>query len=213
MLIFLDDSGDTGFKIAKGSSQVFVIVLVIFDDTIEAEETALKIKKLRRELGYSEDFEFKFNKCSKEVRCKFLNTVANSKFHVRAIVMDKSKIYGEELRRSKKSFYNYTVKMVLQHHGGTIADAKLHLDGRGDREFKNSLSTYLRRELNPGIRKENKIIDDLKFVDSKKNVLIQLADMVAGAIHRSYNHGKEDRTLYKGIIQKRIEDVWNFGRR
>lgn len=213
MLIFLDDSGDPGFKTERGSSQVFVIALVIFDDTLDAEETALKIKKLRKELGRSEDFEFKFNKCSKEYRCKFLSVVADSRFRVRTIVMDKSKIYGEELRRSKESFYNYTVKTVLKHHGGTITDAKLRLDGRGDREFKNALTTYLRRELNQAVGKKGRIIDDLKFVDSRKNVLIQLADMVAGAIHRSYCNDKEDKVLYKSIIQKRIQDIWNFGRR
>lgn len=36
MLVFIDDSGDPGFKIEKGSSSVFVIALVIFDDDLEA---------------------------------------------------------------------------------------------------------------------------------------------------------------------------------
>lgn len=30
-LIFVDESGDTGFKFEKGSSRFFVLVLVIFD--------------------------------------------------------------------------------------------------------------------------------------------------------------------------------------
>lgn len=32
MLVFLDDSGDPGFKVGKGSTPCFVIALVIFDD-------------------------------------------------------------------------------------------------------------------------------------------------------------------------------------
>ncbi|MFA5033728.1 MAG: DUF3800 domain-containing protein [bacterium] len=40
MLVFLDDSGDPGFKVEKGSSPVFVIALVVFDDHLDAEETA-----------------------------------------------------------------------------------------------------------------------------------------------------------------------------
>lgn len=211
MLVFIDDSGDTGFKVEKGSSQVFVIALVIFDTTSDAEETALRIKRLRKELGHSENFEFKFNKCSKEERRKFLSAVADARFRVRAIVMDKSRIYGKELRSSNESFYNYTVKMVLRHHWGTITDAKLRLDGHGSRRFRRALSTYLRRELNPALGGK-KIIDDLKFVDSKRDVLIQLADMIAGAIRRSYDACKEDRNLYKDIIQGRIQNIWNFGR-
>lgn len=59
MLIFIDDSGDPGFKFDKGSSKIFVIVLIIFDDNLDAEETALKIKRLRQRFKKSERFEFK----------------------------------------------------------------------------------------------------------------------------------------------------------
>ena len=48
MLIFIDDSGDPGFKLDKGSSAFFVIALIIFDDELEAEKVALAIKELRR---------------------------------------------------------------------------------------------------------------------------------------------------------------------
>ena len=208
MLVFLDDSGDPGFKIGKGSSNVFVIALVIFDDNLEAEETAIKIKRLRREIGKDDRFEFKFNKCSQVLRCHFLSTVADCKFRIRALVMEKEKIYGNELRRSKESFYAYTIKTVLKHNNDTIRNAKLKMDGHGERKFRREFLVYLRRELNnPG----KKTISDLKFVDSKENVLIQLADMVAGAIHRSFSH-KTDANIYREIIKKREEDVWVFGR-
>ena len=208
MLIFIDDSGDPGFKVEKGSSEVFVIALIIFGDFLDGEETALKIKRLRQSMMLKDNFEFRFNKCRKEFRCKFLSTVADSRFRVRAMVMQKDRIYGRELRRSKESFYSYAIKMVLKHHGGTIRDAKIRLDGHGDRQFRNTISLYLRRELNSP---QNKIFKDLKFVDSQKNVLIQLADMVAGAINRSYSN-KDDRNTYKGIILHKIEDEWKFGR-
>ncbi len=60
MLVFIDDSGDPG--LGAQSSPVFVIALVIFDDNLVAEETALAIKKLRRELNFPDDVEFKFHK-------------------------------------------------------------------------------------------------------------------------------------------------------
>jgi hypothetical protein len=67
-LVFIDDSGDPGFKLGKGSSDFFIISAVIFDDTLEAEKTALAIKTLRRELGFSDKVEFKFNKSNKNDR-------------------------------------------------------------------------------------------------------------------------------------------------
>ncbi|MDO8571656.1 MAG: DUF3800 domain-containing protein, partial [bacterium] len=66
---------------------------------------------------------------------------------------------------------------------------------------------YLRRELNSG---HKQIIKNCKLVDSHGNVLIQMADMVAGSIRRSYDAQKEDASLYKGIIKRHIESEWNF---
>jgi hypothetical protein len=210
MLIFIDDSGDPGFKIEKGSTKAFVIALIIFDDGLDAEETALKIKKLRKKLKKSERFEFKFNKCSKKFRIKFLETIKGCKFRIRAIVMLKNRIYGKELQRSKESFYNYSIKIVLKHNRGTIKNARLRLDGRGEREFRKKLTVYLRKQLGSGV------IKNLRFRDSKKDVLIQLADMVAGSINRTFSE-KKDAKIYFDIIKRKASktnkgDIWIFGK-
>jgi len=207
MLVFIDDSGDPGFKIEKGSSVVFVIACVIFDDELEAEKTAVAIKELRRKLKKSDNFEFKFNKANREFRLKFLEQVARFKFRIRAIVFEKSKVRSNELKTSKQSFYNYAIKMVLKHNFGTIKEAKIRLDGHGDRIYKREVVRYLRKELN---NRENRVFQKLQFVDSKSNVLIQLTDMVAGAIHRKYEVGKTDAKTYYTVIKKRVEDLWEF---
>jgi hypothetical protein len=211
MLVFLDDSGDPGFKVGRGSTPCFVIALVIFDDNLEAERCAVAIKELRRGLGLSDAYEFRFNGSSKEYRIAFLARVAKFKFRVRAIVMDKRRIYGAEMRRSKESFYRYAIKMVLKYSFGKITGARLKIDGHGDRVFRRELQAYLRRELagRPG---EAPILSDLKVVDSEENVLIQLADMVAGTLRRFAEGEKDDAAVYRGLIAKRLEDVWDFGR-
>ncbi|KKS97817.1 MAG: hypothetical protein UV73_C0005G0094 [Candidatus Gottesmanbacteria bacterium GW2011_GWA2_43_14] len=207
MLVFIDDSGDPGFKLGHGSTPVFVVNCVIFDDELEAERTAVSIKELRRKLKKSDNFEFKFNKANRELRLKFLNHVASFKFRVRAIVFDKKKIRSIELKSSNQSFYNYAIKMVLKHNFGTIKNAKLRLDGHGDRLYKREVVRYLRNELND---KEVKVFQKLQFVDSRTNVLIQLTDMIAGSIHRCYQKDKNDAKIYIATIKKRIEDCWNF---
>jgi hypothetical protein len=42
------------------------------------------------------------------------------------------------------------------------------------------------------------------------DVLIQLADMVAGSIHRYYNHKGDDWRVYRKLLQKKEQDVWEF---
>jgi hypothetical protein len=59
VIIFIDESGDAGFKLDKGSTATFVIAMVIFDDELDAEETALNIKKYRRKINKKDNYEFK----------------------------------------------------------------------------------------------------------------------------------------------------------
>jgi hypothetical protein len=207
MLVFIDDSGDAGFKLDKGSSKFFVIGLVIFDDKLEAEKTAVAIKELKRNLGFPEDVEFKFFKSKNSVREKFLQTICKFNFKIRCLVVNKSKIHSHELQNNKNSFYSYIIKMVLKHSGGSILDAKIKIDGSGDRIFRRSFLSYLRRELNTN---DCKIMHNCKLVDSKDNVLIQMADMIAGTIRRSYDEDKKDGVVLKKIIKHHIQDEWLF---
>ena len=144
MIVFIDESGDPGFKIKRGSTLHFVIALVIFDEELEAEEAALKIKKLRKKLGKTDRFEFKFSKCKPELRKAFLNEVKDCSFRIRAIVFNKNTIYSSFLRGEKEKFYNFALRQVLEHNNKTIKNAKLRLDGTGERDFRRQLTVYLR---------------------------------------------------------------------
>lgn len=207
MLVFIDDSGDPGFKLDKGSTSHFIIAMVIFDDELEAEKTAVAIKELKREIGFREQTEFRFFKTRRDFRIKFLKTINKFNFRIRCLVVDKSVIHSKELKNNKNSFYAYFIKEVLKHSNNTILNAKIRMDGSGDRIFRKSFFTYIRREIN---RSDKKIMRNCKMVDSKGNVLVQMADMIAGSINRAQNKKKQDSNVYKNIIKKHIEDEWNF---
>ena len=81
------------------------------------------------------------------------------------------------------------------------------MDGSGDRIFRKNFFTYLRRELNSS---EKKIIRHCRMVNSRSNVLVQMADMIAGSLNRAENKSKKDRQIYKKIIEHHIEDEWPF---
>lgn len=204
-LVFIDDSGDPGFKLGRGSSSHFVIACVIFDDPLVAEEVALSIKKYRRSLGWGDHREFKFNKTKKKYVRELLEIVSRYNFRVRAICIDKSLIYSHELKSKQDSFYNYAIKLVLE-KSDSLNKADVRLDGHSGREYKKSAITYLRREANARSSKVAKV----RFVDSGTNVLIQLADLVAGSILRTTQTSKTDSGEYMKVLEGRIEDVWHF---
>ncbi len=202
MLVFIDDSGDPGLGVQ--SSLVFVIALVIFDDNLVAEETALEIKKLRRELKFPDDVEFKFHKSRLPIKRRFLETVVKYPFRIRAIVVEKEKIRAKFKGTDKETFFNHIVMTVLRQTNGTVKNAKLRFDKRGERRIRNELRVYLSRELD---NKVKNIFTDLKFVNSKQDNLVQLADMVAGTVAAYYKgSGKE---LYL-LIKKRIENIEEY---
>ena len=202
MLVFIDESGCSGFKIDKGSSPYFVVAMVVFHSEDEAQIVSREIDQVRKAVGHKP--EFKFSKCRYDVRDAFCKSASAFDFVIRAIVVDKSKIYSPALKSSTESFYNYFVKMMMQHDNELLADANVKIDGSGDRRFRAELQRYLRAQVG------KKRIKKVRFVNSKSSNLIQLADMAAGAIHRCYRDDRKDKDRWRKQLNRRIEDVWTF---
>lgn len=208
MIIFIDESGDTGFKVAKGSSESFVIALVIFNTESDAEETAEIINNFKEEMKQSLRSEIKFNKLEKHERLAFLDRIKDCKFRVRTIIVNKEFVNTSNPKRNTKFYYRFFLEQLLEHNRNSIIDAQLRLDGLGERSFKRAMNTYLRQNLNK--KTKEKVMRDIQFVNSKNNSLIQLADMIAGSIHRYYQKDKNDSKVYKKVIKERIEEEWIF---
>ena len=204
MLVLIDESGDPGFRIAQGSTSHFVIAMVIFDDLKEAERAARGIAALREQLKVKP--EFKFTKSGDAVRNSFFATTSDYRFRVRAIVVDKAAVQSPHLRTVTDNFYNYFLRLVLQHDGGATQGASIKIDGSGDAEFKRELTSYLRQQLRDGQ------IGKFTFVDSKKDSLVQLADMCSGAILRAYRNDLRQNDTWLSVLRKarRIENIWKF---
>jgi hypothetical protein len=81
MLVFIDESGDPGFKLDSGSSPVFVVAMVIFADREAALTTEQAIRDAKARLRVAK--EFKFNSTSRLVREGFFKAVAGCHFRVR----------------------------------------------------------------------------------------------------------------------------------
>lgn len=203
MLVLIDESGDPGFKLDKGSTRHFVTAMVVFRDYKQAEACSQAIKTLRIQLPHSG--EFKFNKSDARVKDGFFQAVQPHEFEIWALVVDKTLIKSENLRRNDEKFYNYFVKLLLD-CGAQLQGARVKIDGSGDREFKQQLQRYLKRSLPDGK------VSSVKFADSQKDDLIQLADMVVGAIARSYRP-KEERSKahrWRDMLTNKICNCWEF---
>jgi len=127
MLVFINESGDPGFKVEKGASPIFVAAMVIFENSADAFAASERIDA--SEARRCHKTEFKFNKCSYDIRGKFFECAAHCSFLVRSIVARKEVIYSTRLRSGKDSFYEYFVKSMMKYDDGILKGAKGIIDG------------------------------------------------------------------------------------
>ena len=195
-LIFIDDSGCTGFKFGRGSTDYFGIAAVFFDDDLDAEETALKIKRLRRSLGWHDLHEFKFRKASKNIKKQFFETVKSFNYKVVITIIDKRKFSEKKYQKDPVEFYYNVILKTLQ-SGGGFEKANIVIDGEKGIDHRRKVKAFFRKSL-PDFS-----VNKMSFIDSKKDNLIQLADMIIGAAMHSIED-RDNANDYIKIIKKRI---------
>jgi hypothetical protein len=116
---------------------------------------------------------------------------------VRAIIVDKTLVTSSHLRAAPPHLKNYAIRQLLTHTFGTVREAKLVIDGKDSKAFGITESRYFMREVNqatPGTLRK------VAHADSRANVLIQLADMVAGAIHRSERTDRRESASHMRVV-------------
>jgi hypothetical protein len=203
MLAFIDESGDPGMPPGGSRSAYFTVTMVIIEDHEEAAAIEQRIALLRRELGLKEGFEFHFSKLKRVWREEFLRSLATYEWFYFSVVLNKAKLSGKGFQ-FPDPFYKYTCGLVFQNAKPYLNDAIVVIDGSGGREFRTQLSTYLRKRINEG-GDAPKAIRKVKLQDSRQNSLLQLADMVCGAVARSYSTPEEQSCFRKLISHREMQ--------
>ena len=200
MLVFVDESGDTGLNIGQGASKYFGIFMVIFEDNDEALSCDQRINLLRRELRLSENYEFHFHKNSDKVRESFLRAVLPYQFFYYGVVIDKQKLFGEGFK-NRESFYKYSCSLLFENAKEKLENATVVIDKSGRSLFKYQLASYLKKKINT--KAGWKHIKKVKMQDSHSNNLVQLVDMIAGAVNRSLVSEKKVKNYFRDLIKPR----------
>lgn len=211
MYVFIDDSGDTGFKFDSGSSNNFVIACCVFKTAEDVAIAANRIRKLRSDLGWSANSEFKFSRTNSAIRDQFLNMALDLPFFVRAINVNKHALENSGNTGTNGRLLLETIELVLLGSSNLIVNAKVFIDGQAARNYARATSRFIKSQTN----KQEQIVSSLRFIDSGTNDLIQLADMIAGAVRRKTEGGFQGlETLSKvdRIMKKPGGELWMFPR-
>jgi hypothetical protein len=197
MLVFIDESGDPGFKLNKGSSAFFTIAAVIFETSEQALHCQQSLESLKTEMGLPERFEFHFHRDPHARRLRFLERAASERFTVVSFTLDKARAASRP--PSSSDLLGWVCELALDGFSQTLDGARIVLDGSGDRRLRRSLTSNLRRRmsLSPGR------IEAVKTGRSESDVLIQLADYAAGVVNRAAA-GSQGADLYRQMLGEKL---------
>lgn len=191
MHIFIDDSGDGGFKFESGSSSHLVMAACVFRDPKQIQFLSQKMAQCAGMHRLST--EFKYAKTKEKVKDCFFDCTADVQYSIRTIFINKRIIYSDMFRDNPNALKSFAIRQLLTHGFGTIRQAKVIIDGQDTKAFGIPDQSYLMKMANkahPGT------LSQVSWADSKQNVGIQLADMVAGAINRGIRTHKPSDTKH-----------------
>ena len=198
--IYLDETGDTGFKFNRGSTHYFIVTLMLVSDQIPMQNA---IDDLRKELHFSEDTEFKFSKSSNRVRHKFFTALRRLDFSAYSIVIDKYD-FMEYRDLGHTPFYSVVIKHLLSHCRHLFDDATLIVDeSTKNKRRQQALATYLRAALNAD--GESPKLGKVVHHQSHRDNLIQVVDMLSGAVNAWY--AKSDSTHLAALKPKTVRII------
>jgi hypothetical protein len=140
-------------------------------------------------LELAADFEFHFSDTPERIKEAFFEAILPYNFFYFGIVI-KAGLYGPGFK-FRESFYKYVARLIFPNAKQHLADAVVVFYGTGTREFKRQPRSYLGPKVNePGSATVR--IRKVKLQDSRRNNLLQLADVICGAVSRSFK-GKRRR--------------------
>jgi hypothetical protein len=192
-LALMDESGDAGMKINKGSSALFTIGLVLFQEDSHAEGCRASIQALRPELGmklHGKAAEFHFASTTPEHREVFLSKVAGFSFQFFTATITKARLSGRTWHK-KEYMYQRAGTLALDQALKDMLEAKLVFDATSSKKFDWDFLRFLKKHA--GFYERVPVIKETQRLDSYKDDLLQLIDLICGAVMA------EDRCYYRLI--------------
>ena len=205
MLVFVDESGDPGMNLDTGSSEFFVVTAVTVQDDAQAQECISRIVAIRKELRLPDGVEFKFAKSSDSWRRHFLQGIARCSFFYRSIVINKKFLAEQPIVMDKTAFYEYVVTLTIDLWRSYLPGATVDIDESGSGEFSRAFCRNIAKNFKD--RQGKPLLKRVRKVNSRNSDMIQLADMVCGAVARSFKRGKKGKEFRELIAFRETEVI------
>lgn len=196
-----DEAGNVGFAFGKGASRYFVMAVIA---TAEPDKLRGLLGEIRARAGLSASYEFSFHALSSQrLRREVFETLSHATFDAWAVLVDKTTLPDTFKLMSGLDFYLYFVTELIRLIPAAKREAgTLILDEFGS---SSQVKTELRHVLN--VRGIPRQFRRIQIKRSKSEPLIQIADLVAGAILR--RDARNDSGAFD-YIERKVKNVLEF---
>lgn len=178
---FLDEFGDVNLRTDKaGVSLHFVIAAIIVpsDDVQRLRGAVNTVRDRHCQAG-----ELRSQKLARrpERFRSVLHELCGTGFRFSALAVDKREVDRSSGLIYGQSFYKFLQRVLYQRLLSTYPRLQVITDAYGDAEFMFGFREYMMR----AVGAQRSFFEDVTFVESRNDPLVQLADVVAGAVGRT----------------------------
>ena len=178
-VIYLDESGTP--DIQNLAPAVFVVGAVVIESRQDLAGIEQRFRNAFATIKRPEDHELRTAGLSEAKHARVLRELSLLEYQWAAACFDKTKLDSPGFA-DPKTFYRYAFQFLIGDLLTVAWQADLVIDENSTPEFQVELEAYLRRQ-NSGLPIGR--LQSVKFSQSSKDRLVQLADLVAGAVRRS----------------------------
>jgi hypothetical protein len=139
-VVYIDESGDEGFRFGEGSTNWFILSAVITEKSTDLATVKL-VDDVRLQLGRKADDkkELHFRRLKHEHRLPFLHRISQAALRTVTVMIHKPSIINVERYQERFLLYFYASRLLLERVSWCCRDSKTpHIAGDGSAEIQFS---------------------------------------------------------------------------
>ncbi len=177
--IYMDESGNP--DVTNLAPHVFVVAAIVVESREELARLDRRFLNAFAAIGRPEQHELRTVGLSVAKHGRVLRELSLVDYQWAAACFDKQSLTSAGFA-DPKTFYKYAFQFLVSDLMTVAWQADLVIDENSSATFQAELRSYLRRQ-NSGLPVGK--LNSVTFAQSSKDRLVQLADLVAGAVRRS----------------------------
>lgn len=205
---FTDEAGNHGLDFEKLDTSTHFIVTAIIMKESKLEEVRNGLETVRKKFFQTGEIKSSSVGKNHSRRKLILNEIVEFDFNIFAIVVDKREIDKNSGLQYRKSFYKFVNNLVHKELRASFPVLTICADELGTNDYMRSFCEYVKNhEEYPDLFHHR----DFYFEDSKRSIIVQLADYISGTLLYTYDiEKKKDAPNFIQLLNNKILRIENY---